>query len=48
MGYIKHPLEQVLEWLDVLMLRLENIAEQLWNWAKSNLPKILKSKEKID
>ncbi len=48
MGYIKHPLEQVLEWLDAVMLRLENIAEQLWNWAKSNLPKILKSKEKID
>ncbi|MEG4443602.1 hypothetical protein QUB47_13100 [Microcoleus sp. AT9_B5] len=48
MGYIKHPLEQVLEWLDRIMLRLENIAEQLWNWAKSNLPKILKSKDKID
>ncbi|MEG4023702.1 hypothetical protein [Microcoleus sp. S13C4] len=48
MGYIKHPLEQVLEWLDRVMLRLENIAEQLWNWAKINLPKILKSKEKID
>jgi hypothetical protein len=48
MGYIKHPLEQVLEWLDRVMLRLENIAEQLWNWAKSNLPKILKNKEKID
>ncbi|MBW3586866.1 MAG: hypothetical protein KY448_13785, partial [Cyanobacteria bacterium 0813] len=38
MGYIKHPLEQVLEWLDQVMLRLENIAEQLWNWAKINLP----------
>ena len=48
MGYIKHPLELVLEWLDRVMLRLENIAEQLWNWAKSNLPKILKNKEKID
>jgi hypothetical protein len=48
MGYIKHPLEQVLEWLDRVMLRLENIAEQLWNWAKSNLPKIIKNKEKID
>ncbi|MEG4227831.1 hypothetical protein QUA35_04420 [Microcoleus sp. N9_B2] len=48
MGYIKHPLEQVLEWLDRVMLRLENILEQLWNWAKINLPKILKSKEKID
>jgi len=48
MGYIKHPLEQVLEWLDRVMLRLENIAEQLWNWAKSNWPKILENKEKID
>lgn len=48
MGYIKHPLEQVLEWLDRVMLRLENIAEQLWNWAKINLAKILKSKDKID
>ena len=48
MGYIKHPLELVLEWLDRVMLRLENIAEQLWNWAKSNLPKILNNKEKID
>ncbi|MEG4395378.1 hypothetical protein [Microcoleus sp. BROC3] len=48
MGYIKHPLEQVLEWIDRVMLRLENIAEQLWNWAKINLPKILKSKDKID
>ncbi|MEG4630902.1 hypothetical protein QUB56_15050 [Microcoleus sp. AR_TQ3_B6] len=48
MGYIKHPLEQVLEWLDRVMLQLENIAEQLWNWAKSNLPKILNNKEKID
>jgi hypothetical protein len=48
MGYIKHPLEQVLEWLDRVMLRLENIAEQLWNWAKNNWPQILKNKEKID
>ena len=48
MGYIKHPLEQVLEWLDVVMLRLEKIVEQLWNWAKSNLPTILKTKDKID
>ncbi len=48
MGYIKHPLEQVLEWLDLVMLRLEQIAEQIWNWAKSNLPTILKSKDKID
>jgi hypothetical protein len=45
MGYIKHPLEQVLEWLDRIMLRLETIAVQLWEWAKINLPKIINSKE---
>jgi len=45
MGYIKHPLEQVLEWLDQIMLRLETIAVQLWEWAKINLPKIIKSKQ---
>jgi hypothetical protein len=45
MGYIKHPLEQVLEWLDQIMLWLETIAVQLWKWAKINLPKIIKSKE---
>ena len=48
MGYIKHPLEQVLEWLDLLMVRVEKIIEQIWNWAKINLPTILKSKDKID
>jgi len=48
MGYIKHPLEQVLEWLDAIMLRVEKIVEQIWNWAKINLPTILKSKDKID
>ncbi len=45
MGYIKHPLEQVLEWLDQIMLRLETIAVQLWEWAKINLLKIINSKE---
>ncbi|WP_293147715.1 MULTISPECIES: hypothetical protein [unclassified Microcoleus] len=48
MGYIKHPLEQVLEWLDLVMVRVEKIIEQIWNWAKTNLPTILKSKNKID
>jgi hypothetical protein len=48
MGYIKHPLEQVLEWLDRIMLRLETILEQVWKWAKINLPKIIRSKDKID
>lgn len=45
MGYIKHPLEQVLEWLDRIMVRLETIVEQLWEWAKMNLPKIINSKD---
>ncbi|MBE9121242.1 hypothetical protein IQ269_10630 [Tychonema sp. LEGE 07199] len=48
MGYIKHPLEQVLEWIDLLMVRLENILEQLWNWAKTNWPTILQTKDKIE
>ncbi|MCW6050631.1 hypothetical protein K4039_11190 [Lyngbya sp. CCAP 1446/10] len=48
MGYIKHPLEQVLEWLDILMVRLENILEQLWNWAKTNWPTIPQTKDKIE
>jgi hypothetical protein len=48
MGYIKHPLEQVLEWLDRIMLRLETIAEQVWKWAKINFPKIIRSKDKIE
>ncbi|MEG5135674.1 MULTISPECIES: hypothetical protein [unclassified Microcoleus] len=48
MGYIKHPLEQVLEWLDLLMVRLENILEQLWNWAKTNWPTIPQTKDKIE
>jgi len=47
-GYIKHPLEQVLEWLDQIMLRLETIAVEVWEWAKTNLPKINNSKDKID
>lgn len=45
MGYIKHPLEQVLEWLDRIMVRLETIVEQLWEWAKINFPKIINSKD---
>ncbi|WP_341731385.1 hypothetical protein [Microcoleus sp. EPA2] len=45
MGYIKHPLEQVLEWLDRIMVRLETIVEQLWEWAKIHFPKIINSKD---
>jgi len=38
----------VLEWLDQIMLRLETIAVEIWEWAKINLPKIKNSKDKID
>jgi len=30
------------------MLRLETIAVEVWEWAKTNLPKINNSKDKID
>ncbi|MGL5063028.1 MAG: hypothetical protein ACRC62_23875, partial [Microcoleus sp.] len=45
MGYVKHPLEQALEWLDRILLRLEKIVEQIWNWAKTNLLKVPNSKD---
>ncbi len=32
MGYVKHPLEQLLEWLDLAMLWLENILVKFWHW----------------
>ncbi|MBW4681190.1 MAG: hypothetical protein KME19_13885 [Microcoleus vaginatus WJT46-NPBG5] len=31
-GYVKHPLELLLEWLDRAMLWLEELAIQLWKW----------------
>ncbi|MGB3494604.1 MAG: hypothetical protein WBA57_17890 [Elainellaceae cyanobacterium] len=31
-GYIKHPLEQILEWIDFGMFWLENTAERIWSW----------------
>jgi len=43
-GYIKHPLEQTLEWLDTALLWLEEIGAQLWNWAKIQSHKIFSSK----
>jgi hypothetical protein len=33
-GYIKHPLEQFLEWLDLGMLWLEKLGEKLWQWLR--------------
>ncbi|MBD1936533.1 hypothetical protein [Microcoleus sp. FACHB-68] len=31
-GYVKHPLELLLEWLDRAMLWLEELAIQIWKW----------------
>ncbi|MDY6803376.1 MAG: hypothetical protein SXA11_06165 [Cyanobacteriota bacterium] len=31
-GYVKHPLEQLLEWLDLVMLRLEQSILQVGKW----------------
>jgi hypothetical protein len=36
-GYVKHPLEQVLEWLDIIMLWLEGAIARLWMWIKQRL-----------
>ena len=34
MGYVKHPLEQLLEWLDLAMLWLENKLVKFWHWLR--------------
>ena len=33
-GYVKHPLEQLLEWLDAAMLWLEEVVVKLWRWFR--------------
>jgi hypothetical protein len=33
-GYVKHPLEQLLEWLDTAMLWLEELVVKVWQWLK--------------
>ncbi|MEQ8957010.1 MAG: hypothetical protein RLP02_03660 [Coleofasciculus sp. C2-GNP5-27] len=33
-GYVKHPLEQILEWLDVGMLWLEEVTIKAWQWMR--------------
>jgi hypothetical protein len=32
MGYVKHPLEQILAWLDRVMLWLEETLLKFWQW----------------
>ncbi|MBD1897253.1 hypothetical protein [Coleofasciculus sp. FACHB-129] len=33
-GYVKHPLEYLLEWLDKAMLWLETFLTKVWRWVK--------------
>lgn len=33
-GYVKHPLERVLGWLDLTMLWLEELALRIWRWLR--------------
>jgi hypothetical protein len=34
MGYVKHPLEQLLAWLDQAMLWLEEVLLKIWQWVQ--------------
>ena len=34
-GYVKHPLEVILEWLDRAMVWLEEKILIVWQWVKS-------------
>ncbi|MGB3513045.1 MAG: hypothetical protein WBA93_28300 [Microcoleaceae cyanobacterium] len=36
-GYIKHPLEKILAWMDVIMNWLETAVAQLWRWAQKQV-----------
>ncbi|MBD1832732.1 hypothetical protein H6F61_08470 [Cyanobacteria bacterium FACHB-472] len=36
-GYVKHPLEYLLEWLDAAMLWLENLLVKIWQWANRKI-----------
>ncbi|NJL83368.1 MAG: hypothetical protein HC890_11235 [Chloroflexaceae bacterium] len=38
-GYVKHPLERVLEWLDRIILWLEETVAALWRWLQQKLSK---------
>jgi len=33
-GYVKHPLEQILEWLDIGMFWLEEVTIKAWRWMR--------------
>ncbi len=36
-GYVKHPLERILEWLDRLLLWFEEASVSFWNWLRKRL-----------
>ncbi len=36
-GYVKHPLEEILGWVDVIMTRLERVFTQVWQWCQKKL-----------
>jgi hypothetical protein len=33
-GYVKHPLEQILQWLDAAILWLEELFVKIWRWLR--------------
>jgi uncharacterized protein Smg (DUF494 family) len=33
-GYVKHPLERILEWLDRLLLLTEEWVASIWRWLR--------------
>jgi hypothetical protein len=39
-GYHKHPLEQILEFLDVFVLWLEENLKKIWYWLRNRLASI--------
>ena len=38
MGYIKHPLEKILAWLDRIILWLEELMANIWRWLLKRMP----------
>jgi len=39
-GYLKHPLEQILELLDIFILWLEENLKKIWYWLRNRLESI--------
>jgi len=45
-GYVKHPLERILEGLDAIILWVEELVIKIWRWLRYNrrISKLLKRK----